>query len=635
MENQKEPKKNTNKGPGFYWIYFVILFFILFSFFFLPDKGNQRPITFKEFDEELVPKKLVDHVVIVNGRLVEVYLTPEALKLEEYKSANNTPWMQGQAPHLTFKIISGEKFEEYLQKHKIPYVVEEQSNYLDIFFQFLFPVLIIIGIWFLLIRRMGSGGPGGNIFNIGKSQAKLFDGSKVDVTFKDVAGLDEVKQEVVEIVEFLRHPEKYRKLGGKIPRGVLLVGPPGTGKTLLAKAVAGEAKVAFFSISGSDFVEMFVGVGAARVRDLFKKAKEKAPAIIFIDEIDAIGRSRNKIVVGGGNEERENTLNQLLVEMDGFDSRDTVIIIGATNRPDILDRALLRPGRFDRIIAIDKPDVRERAEIFKVHLRNIKVAPDVDPRRLAEQTPGFVGADIMNICNEAALIAARKNKDLVTMEDFNEAIDKVIGGLEKKNKIISPEEKRIVAYHEAGHAITGWFLEHAEPLVKVSIIPRGVAALGYAQYSPKEQYLYTYAQLLDMMCMTLGGRAAEEIVLKEISTGAQNDLEKVTKMAYSMVAIYGMNPEIGQVSLKIPSEEFPTQKMYSEDLARKIDEEVRKLIANAYARTKELLTKHIQELETLAKVLLEKEVLYKEDLEELIGKRPFPEPEINSNPASN
>ena len=626
QNNNNNNNKNNSGGLGFYWIYVVILFIVLFAFLFFPERNAQQQITFNEFAEELVPKKLVDHVVIINEQLVEVHLTDEAVKLPKFKKLKSkTAFYNPKQVVLFFKVVSGEKLEEFLQKHKIPYIVETQTNYFEIFLQFLLPILLIIGIWLLFMRRVG-GGPTSSIFNIGKSQAKLFDGSKVDVTFKDVAGLDEVKQEIIEIVDFLRNPQKYRRLGGRIPKGVLLVGPPGTGKTLIAKAVAGEAKVPFFSISGSDFVEMFVGVGAARVRDLFKKAKEKAPAIIFIDEIDAIGRSRNKVMIGGGNEERENTLNQLLVEMDGFDSDSAVIIIAATNRPDILDKALLRPGRFDRIIAIDKPDLREREEIFKVHLRKIKTAPDVNPRKLAEQTPGFVGADIMNICNEAALIAARKNKELVTMEDFYEAIDKAIGGLEKKNKIISPEEKRIVAYHEAGHAVAGWFLEHAEPLVKVSIIPRGIAALGYAQYMPKEQHLYTYSQLLDMMAMALGGRIAEEIVFNEISTGAQNDLERITRMAYSMVTTYGMNPKIGQISFKDPfSEEYAFKKPYSEELAKTIDEEVRKLIASIYEKTKKLLLERRQELELIAQELLKKEVIYKEDVERLIGKRPFPE----------
>nr|HMS51056.1 ATP-dependent zinc metalloprotease FtsH [Chitinophagales bacterium] len=469
----------------------------------------------------------------------------------------------------------------------------------------------------------GVGGAGGQIFNFGKSKATLFDGdSRVNITFNDVAGLDEAKEEVLEVVDFLRNPKKYTALGGKIPKGVLLIGPPGTGKTLLAKAVAGEAKVPFFSISGSDFVEMFVGVGASRVRDLFKQAREKAPCIIFIDEIDAIGRARGRNMIQS-NDERENTLNALLVEMDGFGSEKGVIIIAATNRPDVLDSALMRPGRFDRQISVDKPDLVGREAIFKVHLLPIILADDVDVKRLAAQTPGFAGAEIANVCNEAALIAARRNKSAVEMQDFHDAIDRVIGGLEKKNKIISPEEKEIIAYHEAGHAISGWFLEHAQPLLKVSIVPRGVAALGYAQYLPKEQYLYTTEQLIDEMCMTLGGRAAEDIIFNRISTGAQNDLSRVTKLAYAMVTTFGMNSKVGNVSFYDPQQDYTFQKPYSEETSREIDEEVRGIIKRAYDRTKTLLNEKRHELETIAQQLLKKEILFKDDLERLIGHRPF------------
>jgi AFG3 family protein len=478
----------------------------------------------------------------------------------------------------------------------------------------------------MLMRRMtGGGGPGGQIFNIGKSKAALFDAeNKVRITFADVAGLEEAKEEVKEIVDFLKTPQKFTKLGGKIPKGALLVGPPGTGKTLLAKAVAGEAGVPFFSLSGSDFVEMFVGVGAARVRDLFKQAKEKAPCIVFIDEIDAIGRSRGRGQMPGANDERENTLNSLLVEMDGFATDSGVIILAATNRPDVLDSALLRPGRFDRQISIDKPDIVGREQIFKVHLKPIKLSKDVDVKKLAAQTPGFAGAEIANVCNEAALIAARRDKGEVDMQDFQDAIDRVIGGLEKKTKIISPEEKRIVAYHEAGHAVAGWFLEHADPLVKVSIVPRGVAALGYAQYLPKEQFLYQTEQLTDEMCMTFGGRAAEEIVFGKISTGALSDLERITKMAYSMVTVYGMNKEIGNISFYDSKQsDYSFNKPYSEATAEKIDKEVKKIIDNAFERTKALLVEHREHLEIIAKELLEKEILFQNDLERLIGKRPF------------
>ncbi|HZG00529.1 MAG TPA: ATP-dependent zinc metalloprotease FtsH, partial [Chitinophagales bacterium] len=462
------------------------------------------------------------------------------------------------------------------------------------------------------------------IFNFGKSKATLVEkGQRVNVTFNDVAGLDEAKEEVMEIVDFLKNPKKYTALGGKIPRGALLVGPPGTGKTLLAKAMAGEAQVPFFSISGSDFVELFVGVGASRVRDLFKQAREKAPCVIFMDEIDAVGRARGRNMIQGGNDERENTLNALLVEMDGFGSDTAVIILAATNRPDVLDPALLRPGRFDRQISIDKPDQVGREQIFKVHLKPIRASKEIDVRKLAASTPGFAGADIANVCNEAALIAARRGKKEVEMIDFNDAVDRVIGGLEKKNKIISVEEKEIVAYHEAGHAVCGWFLEHADPLVKVSIIPRGVAALGYAQYLPKEQYLYTTEQLNDSISMTLGGRVAEDIVFGRISTGAQNDLERITKMAYAMVTVYGMNAKVGNLSYYDPQNEYGFQKPYSDDTAKVIDEEVRKIVDTAYIRTKALLSSKREELEILAKELLKKEVLHQDDLERLIGRRPW------------
>jgi cell division protease FtsH len=452
--------------------------------------------------------------------------------------------------------------------------------------------------------------------------------TKVNISFKDVAGLEEAKEEVMEIVDFLKNPKKYTDLGGKIPKGALLVGPPGTGKTLLAKAVAGEAGVPFFSLSGSDFVEMFVGVGASRVRDLFKQAKEKAPAIIFIDEIDAIGRARGKNLIQNSNDERENTLNQLLAEMDGFGTDSGVIILAATNRADILDSALMRPGRFDRQISVDRPDIVGREQIFKVHLKPLtKLNADVDVHRLAAQTPGFAGAEIANVCNEAALIAARHGKDQVSMKDFQDAIDRVIGGLEKKNKIISPEEKKIVAYHEAGHAVAGWFLEFADPLLKVSIVPRGVAALGYAQYLPKEQYLYRTEQLIDSMCMTLGGRVAEQIFFGKISTGAQNDLERITKLAYSMITIYGMSTKVGNVSFNDPTGEYGYQRPYSEQTAQIIDQEVRELIDSAYKRTIELLMEKKSQVEAVALELLDKEIIFKSDLDRIIGKRPFAEDE--------
>jgi len=484
----------------------------------------------------------------------------------------------------------------------------------------------LVAIWLFIMKKVsGGGGPGGGqIFNIGKSKATLFDNkdSKVNVTFADVAGLNEAKEEVMEVVDFLKNPKKYTALGGKITKGVLLVGPPGTGKTLLAKAVAGEAEVPFFSISGSDFVEMFVGVGASRVRDLFKQAREKAPCIIFIDEIDAIGRARGKGAVQGGNDERENTLNQLLVEMDGFSTDKGVILMAATNRPDILDSALMRPGRFDRQIGIDRPDLKGREAIFKVHLKNIKRSETMSPYELAEMTPGFAGAEIANVCNEAALIAARRGKAEVDMNDFNYALDRVIGGLEKKNKLIAPHEKEIIAYHEAGHAICGWYLEHASPLVKVTIVPRGMGTLGYAQYLPKEEYITRTEALLDRMCMTMGGRAAEKNIFNKISTGAQSDLDQVTRMAYSMVAIYGMNEKVGNVSFYgMQQDQF--SKPYSDDTARLIDQECRKIIDQQYDRAQSLLEEKNKELHLLAAALLDKEVLTKADVARLIGDSPF------------
>ena len=490
----------------------------------------------------------------------------------------------------------------------------------------MFPLLIIIALWVFLIRRMN---PGSQVLNIGKNKAVLFDAmADHKLTFKDVAGLDEAKEEVVEVVEFLKNPKRFTRLGGKLPKGVLLVGPPGTGKTLLAKAVAGEAGTPFFSLSGSDFVEMFVGVGAARVRDLFRQAKEKAPCIIFIDEIDAIGRSRGKGMMMGSNDERENTLNQLLVEMDGFNTDKGVIIMAATNRPDVLDNALLRPGRFDRQILIDKPDRRERAQIFQVHTRNLLLAGNVNLEVLASQTPGFAGAEIANVCNEAALLAARQDKDSIEMEDFEAAIDRVIAGLEKKNKLISPEEKKIVAYHEAGHAIAGWFLEYTDPVIKVSIIPRGLAALGYAQSLPEERYLYTREALMDRMAMMIGGRVAEELVFGRISTGAQNDLERITSLAYAMVVDYGMNEKVGYVSFNLSGRgaDSPVfDKPYSDETARLIDKEARGIIEEARDRTRDLLQEKRDKLETLAQALLEKEVLGPRELVNILGERPYGE----------
>lgn len=580
----------------------------------------------------MVESKDLRKVVLVKSEeVVYVSLRPEALNNSKYKQeleGRGNLSMSKNGPHYRMEVPSVDNFVERYQnlmaQNNVEFVSEKGGNY-DWLMSWGFLLLLVFVFWMLMRRMTGGAGPGGQIFNIGKSKAALFDAeNKVKITFADVAGLEEAKEEVKEIVDFLKTPQKFTKLGGKIPKGALLVGPPGTGKTLLAKAVAGEAGVPFFSLSGSDFVEMFVGVGAARVRDLFKQAKEKAPCIVFIDEIDAIGRSRGRGSLPGANDERENTLNSLLVEMDGFATDSGVIILAATNRPDVLDSALMRPGRFDRQISIDKPDIVGREQIFKVHLKPIKQAADVDVKKLAAQTPGFAGAEIANVCNEAALIAARRDRQEVTMQDFQDAIDRVIGGLEKKNKIISPEEKQIVAYHEAGHAVAGWFLEHADPLVKVSIVPRGVAALGYAQYLPKEQFLYQTEQLMDEMCMTFGGRAAEEIVFGKISTGALSDLERTTKMAYSMVTIYGMNAEIGNISYYDSKQsEYNFNKPYSEATAEKIDREVKRIIDEAYDRTKRLLVQHRDKLEIIAKELLEKEILFQNDLERLIGKRPF------------
>ncbi|MDN5205184.1 ATP-dependent zinc metalloprotease FtsH [Fulvivirgaceae bacterium BMA10] len=635
------PKKKKNLIPKTpqkqnYQVWIIVtLIVLIFGVTYFNKSTSSIEITYREFEKMYLEKDIKEILLIKNQDIVEVTLKEEALQNAKYKGRleDKNPFSLTQGPHFRFNITTKDIFDKKFQalEEKVPledrigYKSDNREDIWSFFWSWGFLIIILFGFWFLMRRMTGTGGPGGQIFNIGKSRAALFDAeNKVKITFGNVAGLDEAKEEVKEIVEFLKTPSKFTKLGGKIPKGALLVGPPGTGKTLLAKAVAGEAGVPFFTLSGSDFVEMFVGVGAARVRDLFKQAKEKAPCIVFIDEIDAIGRSRGRGQMPGSNDERENTLNSLLVEMDGFSTDSGVIILAATNRPDVLDSALLRPGRFDRQISIDKPDIVGRAAIFKVHLKPIKLAKNVDPKKLAAQTPGFAGAEIANVCNEAALIAARKNKKEVDMADFQDAIDRVIGGLEKKNKIISPEEKKIVAYHEAGHAVAGWFLEHADPLVKVSIVPRGVAALGYAQYLPKEQFLYQTEQLMDEMCMTLGGRAAEEIIFGKISTGALSDLERVTKMAYSIVTIYGMNDKIGNVSFYDSKQsEYNFNKPYSESTAETIDEEVRELINSAYDRTKDLLKSKLEQLEIVAKELLEKEIIFQSDLERLIGKRPF------------
>ena len=639
---KKSNKKiiNNNNFNNQIWIVFLVSIFIYLSFGFFSTK----PITidYNRFQKMIKSHDVAKIVVIKNQEIVEISLKEEALlnttykdELESSSLVNNTF-----GPHYRLEVSSIESFEKRYDDlisslgkgntTEIEYLTESRTDIYSFLQTWGFTILILVGFWFLLRRMSTGGGPGGQIFNISKSKASLFDKeSKIKLTFRDVAGLEEAKEEVKEIVEFLKNPKKFTKLGGKIPKGALLVGSPGTGKTLLAKAVAGEANVPFYSLSGSDFVEMFVGVGAARVRDLFKKAKEKAPCIVFIDEIDAIGRSRGRGQMPGSNDERENTLNSLLVEMDGFSTDSGVIILAATNRPDVLDSALLRPGRFDRQISIDKPDLKGREAIFKVHIRPLKLNDDVNVKNLAAQTPGFAGAEIANVCNESALIAARKNKESIEMSDFQDAIDRVIGGLEKKNKIISPEEKKIVAYHEAGHAVAGWYLEHADPLVKVSIVPRGIAALGYAQYLPKEQYLYQTDQLLDEMCMALGGRAAEDITFGKISTGALSDLERITKMAYSIVSVYGMNKNIGNISFYDSKQsDYNFTKPYSDSTAEKIDSEVKRIVDSAYERTKKLLLDKREQLEKIANKLLEKEILFQNDLETLIGKRPFESKQI-------
>ncbi|WP_419802215.1 ATP-dependent zinc metalloprotease FtsH [Mucilaginibacter sp.] len=646
-ENQKNirripNKKTTPKPPkfNFMWIYAIAVIGLLVVPYFFGGSGGTL-VNFQTFESTMLKKGDVDKIVAYkNGDLVvaEVYIKKDSLSKPQYANVrekrsfnmanDNAQYYFTDASYESLKqsVLGAQKDVPDAEKVQ-PTYEQHESIFSSWLVQTIIMVALFAGMWMLIMRRMGGGaggGPGGQIFNIGKSKATLFDKeSQVSVTFNDVAGLEEAKQEVMEIVDFLKNPKKYTNLGGKIPKGALLIGAPGTGKTLLAKAVAGEAQVPFFSLSGSDFVEMFVGVGASRVRDLFKQAKDKAPCIIFIDEIDAIGRARGKNNIVGGNDERENTLNQLLVEMDGFGTDSGIIILAATNRPDVLDSALMRPGRFDRQVSIDKPDLNGREQIFKVHLQPIKTAADVDAKKLSAQTPGFAGAEIANVCNEAALIAARKNKEAVDMQDFQDAVDRVIGGLEKKNKIISPEEKRIVAFHEAGHAIAGWFLEHADPLVKVSIVPRGVAALGYAQYLPKEQFLYTTEQLVDGLCMTMGGRVAEDIVFNKISTGAQNDLERITKLAYAMVSIYGMNEKVGNVSFNDTQGEYQFNKPYSDKTSELIDTEVRNLIGSIYERTKQLLTDKREGLDKLANKLLEKEILFQSDLEEILGKRPF------------
>jgi ATP-dependent metalloprotease FtsH len=633
-----QEKKNTSNNKNiktpkfnFYWIYGIVFVLFIGYQIFNSESLSTKNLSQNEF-KTILKDNDIDKIVIVNRDIANIYIKNEALDKEKHKK-NKGSLYSSNAPMYYYDFGDLQNFEKELNLEKTANELDfdttnvEKTNLLDQLFIYL-PFIFLIGLWIYFMRRMsggGSGGGGGQIFSIGKSKAKLFDqDQKVKTSFKDVAGLEGAKEEVQEIVDFLKSPDKYTSLGGKIPKGALLVGPPGTGKTLLAKAVAGEAEVPFFSLSGSDFVEMFVGVGASRVRDLFKQAREKAPCIVFIDEIDAIGRSRGKGAMQGGNDERENTLNQLLVEMDGFSTDKGVILMAATNRPDVLDSALLRPGRFDRQIGIDLPDLKGRGAIFEVHLKSIKTSAEVSSKYLAEMTPGFAGADIANVCNEAALVAARHDKKHVELEDFNYALDRVIGGLEKKNKLISPKEKEIIAYHEAGHAICGWYLEHASPLIKVTIVPRGIGTLGYAQYLPKEEYIIRKEQLLDRMCMTFGGRAAEKIVFDKISTGAQNDLDQVTQLAYGMVVTYGMNNNVGNVSFYGMSKDSFT-KPYSEETSSMIDSEVRILVEEQYKRAQELLKDKRKELDILAKRLLEKEVILKKDIIDLIGDRPFEE----------
>lgn len=628
-----ENKKPSGLKFSPWWITGAIIFmFVLLNIF--NSNGLQDPtkISSSKFDE-LLNSGQIEKVIVFNKVQAEAYLTAAALKEKSNSKVAKDPLFGGvnKGPHYLFEIADAQNFENKLIKAKTAnklkdYDFKIKSDWSEYIVGFL-PMLLLIGVWLFFMRRMsgGAGGGGGQIFNIGKSRAKLFDEKEdVKTTFKDVAGLEGAKEEVQEIVEFLKNPEKYTVLGGKIPKGALLVGPPGTGKTLLAKAVAGEAKVPFFSLSGSDFVEMFVGVGASRVRDLFKQAKEKSPAIIFIDEIDAVGRARGKNNFSGGNDERENTLNQLLTEMDGFGTNTHVIVLAATNRADVLDKALMRAGRFDRQIYVDLPDIRERKEIFEVHLAPLKKVEGLDTEFLAKQTPGFSGADIANVCNEAALIAARNNKTAVDKQDFLDAVDRIVGGLEKKNKIVTPAEKRAIAIHEAGHATVSWMLEHAAPLIKVTIVPRG-QSLGAAWYLPEERLIVRPDQMLDEMCATMGGRAAEKVVFDTISTGALSDLEKVTKQARAMVTIYGLNDKLGNVTYYDSSgqSEYNFNKPYSEETAITIDKEISLLIESQYQRAITILNENKEKLLQLADILIEKEVIFKDDLEAIFGKRPF------------
>lgn len=638
--NKKEQKPNLPGGgtpqppKNRMWIY-IVMFGIFLIFSFIDFGSSSKEINRQKFEEELLSSGDVEKIVVVNKERVDIYIKKDKLTKDKYKEVSKTSpfnFSGKSGPHYFFKIGDVETFERQLVEaqidlpptDKIATQYDTQQNYLVDILGWVLPIALLVGLWFLIFRKMGGGGAGGNqIFNIGKSKAQVFDKEKrVKINFNDVAGLEEAKVEIMEIVDFLKNSEKYTKLGGKIPRGALLVGPPGTGKTLLAKAVAGEADVPFFSLSGSDFVEMFVGVGASRVRDLFKQAKSKAPCIIFIDEIDAIGRARGKNANFGSNDERENTLNQLLTEMDGFDTNSGVIILAATNRADILDKALMRAGRFDRQIHLELPDIVEREAIFKVHTRPLKMSAEVEVGFLAKQTPGFSGADIANVCNEAALVAARKNKKQIERQDFLDAVDRIVGGLERKSKIITQSEKRTIAYHEAGHATVSWLLEHANPLLKVTIIPRG-RALGAAWYLPEERAITTKEQMLDEMASTLGGRASEEINFGMVSTGALNDLERVTKQAFAMVGFFGMSDKVGNLSYYDSSgqNDFGFTKPYSEKTSELIDNEVKALVEEQYMRAKQILIDNKVGLNELAEFLLEKEVIFSDDLERIFGKR--------------
>ncbi|MBK6962372.1 MAG: ATP-dependent zinc metalloprotease FtsH [Bacteroidales bacterium] len=637
--NDKKPENGFGKPKtgkpkfNYLWIYALLAALIIGLQFMNSWGDSPKSIGWGEV-KSMVENQDISRLVLVNKEFAEIYIKKEKFNLPRFKDVKPNDGFGGSRPQYTYAIGSVETFEkdfaELQQGVEKPIYIENltRRNVWGDALSWILPVALLVGAWFFIMRMMsrGSGG-GGQIFNIGKSKAQLFDkDTNVNVNFSDVAGLEEAKVEIMEIVDFLKNPKKYTTLGGKIPKGALLVGPPGTGKTLLAKAVAGEAKVPFFSLSGSDFVEMFVGVGASRVRDLFKQAKEKSPCIIFIDEIDAIGRARGRNQITGANDERENTLNQLLTEMDGFATNAGVIILAATNRADILDRALLRAGRFDRQILVELPDLEERKAIFKVHMKPLKTDLSVDSDFLAKQTPGFSGADIANVCNESALIAARRNKSEIGKQDFIDAIDRIVGGLEKRNKIISPQEKKVIAFHEAGHAASSWLLEYAHPLVKVTIVPRG-KALGAAWYLPEERQITTYEQMFDELTATLAGRASEEIVFGKVSTGALNDLEKVTKQAYAMVVYYGLNKEVGNVSYydSTGQQEYSFSKPYSEATSLVIDTEIKKMIELAYERAKKILTENRDKLDKLAEILLKKEVIFREDLENIFGKRPFDE----------